>query len=240
MRPIRPQPEPAGFIRNVKTPGNALLAQLKITAAARMAAEAASQKKKRGPKPLNPYGIYGKDIDPLWNMHLDDMFELYHSICSYLGVRIQRGAGVRHVDHFKPKAIYPDLSYEWTNYRLSCSEMNRRKGSNEDVIDPFTLPPNWFQLELVGLQVIPNPDLGREDIATIQATIDRLQLNDYECRSARAEHYDEYIADGSIDRLRRWAPFVADEVVRQAVDVRLARAKYRAPARDDDIIRIAP
>ncbi len=50
----------------------------------------------------------------------------------------------------------------------------------------------------------------------MQATIDRLRLNDKVCRDARAFYYDAYIlGDVSFRYLRRVCPFVALEMERQ-------------------------
>ena len=50
----------------------------------------------------------------------------------------------------------------------------------------------------------------------VQATIDRLKLNDNECLQARATYFEPY-QEGrlSFEQLAKWSPFVALELKRQ-------------------------
>lgn len=45
-----------------------------------------------------------------------------------------------HVDHFRAKAIYPELTYEWSNYIWSCESCNTEKGEFDDPEDPILNP----------------------------------------------------------------------------------------------------
>jgi hypothetical protein len=97
--------------------------------------------------------------------------------------------------------------------------MNSRKREFEDVLDPFEIEDGWFILEPSFLQVLPNPDLDDEGRARVQATIDRLKLNDEECLEARAGFYREYIAGRmTFALLEKWSPFVAAELRRQGLE----------------------
>ena len=186
---VQPKPEPPDFDEKVRQPG--LRAQQEAP-------------------PRTP---------PLWRDEcLFQLWEAYEGICSYLCVFIPQGSGARSVDHFVPKSRRPDLLYEWSNYRLACSLMNSRKGQFEDVLDPFEIEDGWFVLDLSFLQVLPNPDLDEETRRGVQATIDRLDLNDNECLQARANDYDAYLRNEiSLDLLKRWSPFVAREMGRQGL-----------------------
>ena len=76
-----------------------------------------------------------------------------------------------------------DRVYEWDNYRLACSRLNSRKNDFSDVLDPFDVQDDWFHLELVGFQVLPNDNIEDQTIRQrIQNTIDRLGLNDFRKR----------------------------------------------------------
>lgn len=66
----------------------------------------------------------------------------------------------RHIDHFRPKAKYPEYAFEWSNYFLSCETCNSKaKGSKfplaEDGTTPLLLKPDEDQplnhLELDGI-----------------------------------------------------------------------------------------
>jgi hypothetical protein len=107
-----------------------------------------------------------------------------------------------------------DRVYEWSNYRLACSLLNSRKNDFEDVLDPFDIQDGWFQLELVGFQVVPNKDLEEATRTSVQNTIDRLQLDDF--RQARARDAEYYWAgEVSLKVLTEESPFVARELRRQ-------------------------
>lgn len=151
-----------------------------------------------------------------WRRCLDDLCRAYGRVCAYLCLWIDHGTGARSVDHFLPKSRRPDLTYEWTNYRLACVTMNSRKGEAEDVLDPFEVQDGWFVLEFTFLQVMPSPDLDAPTKARVLATIARLRLNDHECRAARAAYYDRF-REGEMTaaRLDRCAPLVARELRRQ-------------------------
>ena len=140
--------------------------------------------------------------------------KVYHQICAYSCFRIHEVTGAVSVDHFAPKSRAWDRVYEWNNYRLACSRLNARKRDFSDILDPFEVEDGWFQLELVGFQIIPNPDLNRALRQRVQQTIDRLGLNDFRNRrTADAEDY--WNRDVSLRILRRESPFVAKELERQ-------------------------
>jgi hypothetical protein len=191
---VEPQPEPADFDERVRRPGNQGLAE---------GQEARAE---------------------IWRRCLSQLWEAYGGICSYLAVRIPPGTGARSVDHLAPRSKRPELTYEWSNFRLVCSLMNSRKGAFEDVLDPCEIEDGWFTLELSSLEVLPHPDLKPALRKKVESTIERLKLNDPECVAARAEHYDAYLEHQrdallglTLDRLRRWSPFVAKELTRQGL-----------------------
>ena len=179
------QPEPSDFDERVRQPGRRALAE--------------------GTRPLPPY----------WRECLPQLYERYRGICAYLCIRIPRGTGARSVDHLLPKSKRPDRAYEWDNYRLASALMNARKHDFEDVLDPFEIPDGWFVLELSFLQVMPSPSLDPATRAKVQATIDRLGLNDKECTDARVEVYELYREGATLEQLAYLSPFIAQEVARQ-------------------------
>lgn len=182
------QPEPADFDAKVRRPGRAALAS--------------------GKTPL----------PELWRLCLLDLHAAYRGICAYLCIYIPRGTGARTVDHLAAKSDSPDLAYEWSNYRLACGLMNARKREFADVLDPFDIDDDLFVLEFSFFQVSPAPGLSPAKQDAVLRTIDRLKLNDEECRAARAQYYDVYI-DGSVrfEYVDRHSPFVAREMRRQGL-----------------------
>jgi hypothetical protein len=185
---LHPQPEPDDFDAKVRQPGLRALNR----------------------RPAVP--------PPLWRECLQQLWDAYGGICAYLSIFIPPGVGARSADHFVPKSKRPDLIYEWSNYWLACSLMNSRKREFEDVLDPFEVENGWFSLEFSFLQILPNPDLDEAARIRVQATIDRLKLNDNECLQARATYYDRYRKGGlSFEQLAELSPFVAAEVRRKGL-----------------------
>jgi len=140
----------------------------------------------------------------------------YDRICAYVCVYIPPVTGQPSVDHMMPKSRAWNHVYEWSNYRLACALMNSRKGATTEVLDPFEVGEGWFELELVGFQVLPGAGLEREMCEKVEKTIRLLGLNDGDCRDLRASWAETYW-DGEIayTHLTRRAPFVARELRRQ-------------------------
>jgi hypothetical protein len=107
-----------------------------------------------------------------------------------------------------------DRVYEWSNYRLASSRLNARKSACEDVLDPFEIGDDWFHLELVGFQIVPNPELPTGVQTSIRDTVDRLRLDDFrkERETGALWYWDHEI---SLRTLTRESPFVARELRRQ-------------------------
>ena len=196
---VVPAPEPDTFDARVRQPGLRKLEEL-------------AEEHHGGSKEAIPR----EKFPDYWRRSLDDLMASYHRICAYLCLYISGGPGARSVDHMIAKSAAWDQAYEWTNYRLACSLMNSRKGAAATVLDPFDVEDGWFVLELVEFQVLPGDGLDAAVVEDVQGTIDRLRLNDDECRGAREEFAEDYWSGHvSLDYLGRHAPFVARELRRQ-------------------------
>lgn len=193
--PVAPQPEPADFDARVRQPGlNWIRAQ--------------------GLDLANPMPT-GTTLKPCWRDCLKELHKVYGGVCAYACLYIPRTTGARSVDHFVAKSSALDQAYEWSNYRLACAKMNARKNAFDDVLDPFALVPETFRLNLFTGAISPNPTLERQESRAAQQTIDRLGLDDPDCREDRREFFDEYTS-GEISeaQLQRRAPFVWQEAQR--------------------------
>jgi len=157
-------------------------------------------------------------LKPYWQACLDDLHKSYDGCCAYLAVFFERTTGGGSVDHFIAKSQRADLAYEWSNYRLACSRMNSRKREYDDLLDPFEIEDGWFHLELITGRIYPNPALSPERLAAVQATIDRLLLDDAGNREMRARHYQEYRENHyTAEFLKKRSPFVCLEAQRQGL-----------------------
>jgi hypothetical protein len=99
--------------------------------------------------------------------------------------------------------------------------MNSRKRDFEDVLDPFALAADTFRLELITGRIYPNPDLEDPEREAAKAAIERLGLDEPECREMRSRRFLDYVrvrgprpnpeAEG---QLRRYSPFLWLEAMR--------------------------
>lgn len=102
----------------------------------------------------NPYSWNSKWID-----YRDYMAEEAHFYCAYTGT--QRNLLDLNIDHYYPKADYPNLAYDWTNYRIAWHWINNHK-RNRIVLDPYLVCSDWFKITIPGFQLVINhiPDPG--------------------------------------------------------------------------------
>jgi hypothetical protein len=202
MMPIQRKAEPVGFDTAVRKPGRKWLAKHAIPRTQRLRADV--------------------ELEPYWRACLDDLHRSYDGICAYLCIYIERVMGAASTDHFIAKSRIAGLAYEWSNYRLACTAMNARKRDFDTVLDPFTLQPGTFRLELVSGRIYPAPRLSAARRRAAQRTIDRLGLDDAGCRELRARRFSDYLEIRGAKRnraaeaqLQRYAPFLYEEAKRQ-------------------------
>jgi hypothetical protein len=155
-----------------------------------------------------------------WREIGSQLHDEYSGICAYSCHWIPYDTGADTVEHFRPKDSYPREAYEWGNYRLVCATLNGRKGTHEDVLDPFLVQDGWFVIDFPSMLVSPNPHLDPTIKQLILATINRLGLNDEgTCLKSRVKWLRDYCSPSGIpfDFLRRHAPFIAAELERQGL-----------------------
>ncbi len=207
---VEQAPEPADFDSKVRQPGLRAIAELvgDPTLPKRPGRKRAVVATSREAIPVDKFPA-------LWIKALPELLEAYGRVCAYMSFYIEPVTGAASVDHMLPKSLHWQEVYEWCNYRLACARMNSRKNDYRDVLDPFEIEGDWFRIELVGYQVIPAAQLPADIEAQVQATIDRLKLNDYECLKLR-EAYATAYQQGDISQhfLRQRAPFLAREIER--------------------------
>lgn len=217
MIPVIPAPEPTTFDARVRQPGLSAIDEL-VGRPPRLVRPGRGRKQLLidGSPITREDQIPARAFPDFWTRILPELHAAYKGLCAYLAVYIERVTGARSVDHMVPKSRSWTVVYEWTNYRLACSWMNAHKNDAPDVLDPFLIGDDWFQLELVGFQVLPGATLSLAVRRQVQETIDRLDLNDHECRKLRTAYAEAYsTGDISWTYLVRRAPFVARELDRQ-------------------------
>ncbi len=126
---------------------------------------------------------------------------LTHGKCAYCEGHLGAQSWVG-VEHYHPKAVYPDQAFEWANLLPVCDICNGKKGNQDhrgallkpDVEDPerfFSIHPDTGELE-------PAPGLSDGDKERAEETI---RLCDLE-RSALCEERAELIESLSLCILR--------------------------------------
>ena len=66
----------------------------------------------------NRYG-YGEVVEVLHRMQ--------HGKCCYCEMCIAESRSGRHVEHYRPKSLFPALTYQWNNLLLACADCNSAK-----------------------------------------------------------------------------------------------------------------
>lgn len=153
----------------------------------------------------------------LWLPYLPHLAEGFGHRCGYTAMHIEEGT----VDHYRSCAKYPDLIYEWSNYRFASARINAVKKTADDrVLDPFEVGDDWFEILLPSLQMVPTEHIPVEARERAAFTLQRLGLGDgAQVRRRRASWYDAFLrGEHSLAGLRRYAPLLG-----RAVDKRLAR-----------------
>jgi hypothetical protein len=190
MIPVAKQQEPKCFNERVRIPGQQFL--------------------NNNPHPKS------KEFPNYWTNIKEDLYRLYKSICAYTGEWFPVTSAS--VDHFIPKSIEPQLTYEWDNYRLTTDEMNNVKGDKMNLIDPFEVKIGWFVLIFPGCWISPCITLNKDDNRRVQRTIDILKLNSSEQSDKRYNIIQKYIyRHVTFDFLREKYPYIASEIERQGV-----------------------
>ena len=206
---VEEKPEPPGFHAAVRQPG--------LRAIAEMVGEVPVPPRTKGRRYKKIADrrdkIPAKRFPALWTKALNDLMTAYNRICAYSCFRIHPVTGSRSVDHMAAKSRRWDQVYEWKNYRLASSLLNARKREFGDVLDPFLIGDDWFELELVGFQVKPAKHLSPAIRAQVRATIDRLGLDDF--RTSRERDAENYWNGVPFGVLMEESPFVARELRRQ-------------------------
>jgi uncharacterized protein (TIGR02646 family) len=110
-----------------------------------------------------------------------------HSKCMYCESYISSVAP-EHIEHYRPKAKYPKLTFDWNNLGLACPWCNIKKQDNFDencaVINPYTdEPENHFIF--LGTMICHKPDDKRAQLTELLLDLNRPEL--MESRKARID-----------------------------------------------------
>lgn len=220
MIPIALAKEPSDFDTKVRKPGLSAIDEL-VGRQPRI--------KRRGPPRTKVASTKSKippdKFPPFWRKAIDDMMDAYQQRCAYLAMYIHRATGAPTVDHVLPKSYAWNRVYEWDNYRLCAGIINASKGALRTLVDPVSIKPDWFQLNLNTMNVERGASKGASLAQRNQIDATLPVLNHRLCVAERTEYVQSY-KDGpdgggiSLERLQKHAPFIASELRRQGRLVR--------------------
>ena len=203
-----PQPPDFDFDTEVRKPGQRLLMELRRDPNA---------PKRRGPKRKPVAKITSKHLTDYWTHALPSLAKAYDSRCAYCCIPIDPITGGPTVDHWKPKEKHHDDAYEWENFRYASLTMNRRKGTDETLCDPFDVQDDWFVLNLVDFALSPLPTLPKALRKQVEHTIKVLELDHEPMRKRREAAWNLYSDNPSPYSwalMERDCPLIAKQYVR--------------------------
>ncbi|WP_437927468.1 hypothetical protein WMF37_52040 [Sorangium sp. So ce291] len=186
-------PEPASFDEEVRSPGNAWLAQ-------------------------HP-DAQPEAMPTLWRPMAHHVADAFKNRCGYSAMWTRRGT----VDHYLSRSTHPEKAYEWDNYRFASGEMNSRKGTwNDRVLDPFEIEDGWFEILLPSLELVMVEEripINQRDRACF--TLKKLRLQDDDAiLEQRQSWYDEFLnGEVTLSWLARKAPLIGRAVQRRLEDL---------------------
>lgn len=213
MIPVRPAPEPRDFDETVRQPGT--LALHERIGRAPPTPRTAGQPCAPVEGAVDFADLDPEHLPPYWTRALDALMTAYDRICAYSCFYIHPITGARSTDHMIPKSSAWDRVYEWRNYRLSAARLNARKRDYQDVLDPFEVGDDWFEMEFVGFQLRSCRGVPESIRRAVERTIERLGLNDAAMLRAREDDFRAYVeADVSLAHLERYSPLVARQIRR--------------------------
>jgi hypothetical protein len=151
-----------------------------------------------------------------WNRAAKELHAAYDGVCAYTATYLPDSGSV---DHFVPKTVNPAAAYDWNNFRLASGRVNSCKGNQTDLLDPFLVDNEWFELAVPSCLLKANATLSRELRVRINSTINALRLNDddYYVQERCNILIDYAKKEITLNFLRRRYPFLAKEIERQGL-----------------------
>jgi hypothetical protein len=186
-----PTSEPDKFDAEVRKPGQAWLAA-------------------NPDKPSSKYKAFWSN----WEACKEKLADSFQQRCAYTAMRIlpaQDGT----IDHYLSKKNYPELTYEWSNYRYCKGYFNGLKLNHDDhILDPFEVEDDWFEVQIPSLQLILTDKVPPELREKAEFTLRQLQLQDTKrIIDQRTEYYEDYLAGlVTLEKIERDAPLIAKAI----------------------------
>lgn len=158
----------------------------------------------------NPDKKRPRDLWSPFRKHLADGFQ---NLCGYSAMFEPIGT----VDHYISCHQDRTKAYDWANYRFASAWINSSKRADDQILDPFEVGDEWFEVELLTFSLVPQIEkIPSSEIAKVKQT--QQKLNNEGIVRQRREWYRTY-ADGeiSLEGLEKKAPLVARAIRKRAI-----------------------
>ena len=138
-------------------------------------------------KAITVYGTY-KDIpqkekESLVSHYRNELikqklFESSKDKCAFCECKPAEGGNIE-VEHFRPKSIYPHLTFEWTNFLPSCRKCNLSKLNHDTgvspIVNPYDMDPeHFFYYEDIRIKAVAANSIANNTIAVCSLNSIRL------------------------------------------------------------------
>ena len=146
--------------------------------------------------------------DSYWNEFRSLLASRNNNICWYCERTCDDGAESGRpsptVDHFKPRQIFPELTYEWSNWVFSCRRCNvenkQGKWPETGYVDPCAdepteRPERYFTYNEITGEIGPAARLSANSLQKARNTVEDLGLNKLDVRYYRFDWMRGFVAD---------------------------------------------
>jgi uncharacterized protein (TIGR02646 family) len=170
-----------------------------------------------------------KPNDKLWQKFHPIVSKRFSSLCAFCEAETKG-----EVDHFRPKARFPELVYSWSNWILACHDCNNPKNvfwPRFGFVNPCAEKQNerpeiHFQFDLVTGEMLPNASLNPQCKRRALDTIGKLKLNGFHQLKRRTKWIVAFTfaIDEGIQNPNKLRPFLKTMTSRKTALSSLSRA----------------
>jgi uncharacterized protein (TIGR02646 family) len=111
----------------------------------------------------------------------EPLFSSSHRKCAYCELKPSDGGGYLEVEHILPKSLFPEQTFNWSNFIPSCKNCNIKK-SNENtqenpILNPYnTSPEIYFTYNNCAIEINRNIESGSSEYNIAKNTSDFCDL----------------------------------------------------------------
>lgn len=150
----------------------------------------------------------------LWSPFKSALADAFGGLCGYSAMYEPVGT----VDHFVSLDEDRMRAYDWSNLRYASGWINSSKQAlrSDQVLDPFIVENDWFEIILPSLQLVPSDRIPPEFRERAEWVLTRLHLRDDErvLRQRREWYRMHQHGELSLNGLAKKAPLIAAAVRR--------------------------